>query len=430
MLWFICFFNYADRQAISSVLPKLKTEFNFSDFELGLIGSAFAWVYAAGAPFAGYIADRLRRKDLILGGCLFWSFVTMLTGWATNFWQFFTVRAAEGLGETFYFPASMSLISDYHGRKTRSRAMALHQSSVYAGTIAGSWFAAWAAETYGWRSGFYVFGGLGMVLAVVLYFSLMEPRRGQADEEAGIAKIEEKPMSVGETAREIFRKPTVLLLMLGFVLANFVANVFLIWTPTFLVDKFHYRLTAAGLGGSVFIHAASAISVPIAGYAADKLAQRFAGGRIFIQGLGLLCGATFAFLVGRTSDHRTLILSMTIFGLCKGVYDSNIFASVYDMVEPRARASAAGIMNLVGWGAGALGPAAFGWLADHGSHQMPSTAPTAINGMAPDRVANMSDAIAWTGGIYIVAAVVLFLAAFVFAPRDVNKRRAAAIAEA
>src|ERR1700693_2115853 len=81
MLWFVCFFNYADRQSIFSVFPKLKEEFGFDTVQLGLIGSAFMWIYAGGAPFAGYLCDRFPRKDLILGGCLFWSFVTATTGW-------------------------------------------------------------------------------------------------------------------------------------------------------------------------------------------------------------------------------------------------------------------------------------------------------------------------------------------------------------
>jgi len=71
MLWFVCFFNYADRQAIYAVFPKLKEEFGFDKVQLGLIGSSFMWVYAAGAPIAGFIGDRVRRKDLIFGGCLF-----------------------------------------------------------------------------------------------------------------------------------------------------------------------------------------------------------------------------------------------------------------------------------------------------------------------------------------------------------------------
>src|ERR1051326_1618340 len=121
MLWFVCFFNYADRQAIFSVFPVLKTQMHLSDPQLGIIGSAFMWVYAASAPLAGLVADRFSRKALILGGLLFWSAVTLLTAFCTEYWQLVTVRAVEGLGESFYFPACMSLISDYHGADTRSR---------------------------------------------------------------------------------------------------------------------------------------------------------------------------------------------------------------------------------------------------------------------------------------------------------------------
>src|SRR5215472_18838059 len=88
MLWFVCFFNYADRQAISSVFPKLKTEFGFDKVALDFIGSAFMYVYAFSSPVAGYLGDRLRRKDLILGGCLFWSAVTIMTDWCGKLWHF------------------------------------------------------------------------------------------------------------------------------------------------------------------------------------------------------------------------------------------------------------------------------------------------------------------------------------------------------
>ncbi|HEY4245232.1 MAG TPA: MFS transporter [Lacunisphaera sp.] len=405
MLWFICFFNYADRQAIASVFPKLKEEFGFDPVQLGLIGSAFAWVYAAGAPLAGYIADRVSRKGLILGGCLFWSVVTMMTGWCSRLWQFVTVRALEGVGETFYFPATMSLISDYHGRATRSRAMSLHQSSVYAGTIGGSWLGAWFAEHLGWRVGFYFFGTAGLVLAVVLWNFLREPRRGAADNaETSLAAPMPVPLGVGPTLAEIFRRPTAILLMVGFLGANFVATIFLIWTPTFLTEKFGFKLTSAGLSGSVFIHLASAVSVPVGGILADKLVRRFAGGRILVQAAGLLGGAAFIGMVGLTSEVRTLLIAMTLFGLCKGLYDANIFASLYDVIEPRARASAAGIMNTVGWGGGALGPLAVGLATKYGRHQKD--------------IDNMSEAIAFGGVIYVAAAMVLLVAAFGFARRD------------
>lgn len=402
MLWFICFFNYADRQSIFSVFPVLGPEFGFDKFQLGLIGSAFMWVYAAGAPLAGFAGDRLRRKDLILGGCLFWSFVTAMTGWCGRLWQFVTVRALEGVGETFYFPASMALVSDYHGRATRSRALSFHQTSVYVGTIAGSWIGAWFAEKHNWRWGFYFFGGAGMVLALLLYKFLREPRRGQADALGGSLPHEAEAgeaaakLSVMEAVRAVFRAPSAVALMAAFVGANFVATIFLTWTPTFLVEKFHFKLTSAGLSGSVFIHLASALSVPLGGLLADKFSRRLAGGRMLVQAIGLLAGAGFVSLVGSTPTVRTLLFSMAAFGFCKGLYDSNIFASLYDVIEPRARASAAGVMNTVGWGGGALGPVVVGWLAQHGRHVT--------------EIENMSEAIAWCGAIYVLGALMLFAA--------------------
>ena len=137
LLWVVCFFNYADRQAIFSVFPLLKSEMNLSDVQLGIVGSSFMWVYAAAGPVAGLIGDRRRRKTLVIAGLIFWSLITLATALSTTYIHLVIFRALEGFGEAFYFPASMSLLSDYHAPETRSRAMALHQSSVYAGTIAG-----------------------------------------------------------------------------------------------------------------------------------------------------------------------------------------------------------------------------------------------------------------------------------------------------
>src|SRR5215467_11149218 len=131
MLWWIAFFNYADRQAIFSVFPLLEREMHLTPVQLGLLGSSFAWVYGICAPFAGNLVDRVRRKSAILTGLHTWSAICIATAASRNFSQLFLFRAAEGLGETVYFPASMSMIGDFHGKSTRSRAMGLHQTSVY-----------------------------------------------------------------------------------------------------------------------------------------------------------------------------------------------------------------------------------------------------------------------------------------------------------
>ena len=397
MLWFVCFFNYADRQAISSVLPLLAREFRFDTVQLGLIGSAFAWVYAALAPAAGVVADRAVRQRVLVWACVLWSLFTLATAWCGNLPMFVAVRALTGLGETFYFPAAMALISDYHSRQTRSRAMSWHQSAVYAGTILGSWVAAVLAERCGWRVPFFLFGPMGLVLAVVLSKWLREPRRGAAEDAPGAqASVSGEPLPVVETLGLIVRTPAAMLLMAAFLCANFVAVSFLTWTPTFLVEKFHYAIGAAGLTGTLYIHLASALAVPFAGWLADRLVRRWATGRMLVQTLGLLAGAACVWMVGRAGHTAALLAAMTGFGLCKGFYDSGIFAALYDVIEPRARGTAAGLMNTVGWGGGALGPLFFGYAAKYGGK------PTAVE--------NMSDAIAFGSLFYLVAAACLIAA--------------------
>jgi len=112
MLWWIAIFNYADRQAVFSVFPLLSKEFHLTNLQHGLLGSSFAWVYGVSAPFEGNIVDRVRRKSAILWGLQSWSTVCIATVLSRTFGQLLFFRAAEGLGETSYFPASMSLISD------------------------------------------------------------------------------------------------------------------------------------------------------------------------------------------------------------------------------------------------------------------------------------------------------------------------------
>ncbi len=255
MLWFVCLLNYADRQAIYSVFPLLKTQLQLSDVQLGYIASSFMWVYALCAPLAGLISDRFSRKTLILGGLIFWSLITIATALATSYWQLLLFRALEGLGEAFYFPASMSMLSAYHDSRTRSKAMSWHQSSVYAGTILGGTLAGWMAEQYGWRSGFYVFGTAGVLLGIVLMGLLDEP------DEAARARPARGAFNLRDAGRAVFGSRMPMILMAVFVGANFVAVIFLTWLPSYLNRAFHMRLGMAGLSATANLQIASVIGV-------------------------------------------------------------------------------------------------------------------------------------------------------------------------
>jgi len=354
MLWWIAFFNYADRQAIFSVFPLLEKELHLNSVQLGLLGSAFAWVYGLASPVAGLIVDRVRRKSAILGGLQTWSVICMATAAARSFPALVFFRAAEGLGETFYFPASVSLVSDYHAPETRSRALGIHQTSVYIGTIAGGFFAGAIAQHYGWRWSFVVFGGLGVLLGVVLSRFLKEPKR----------PAEGVRMPLGEFLNVLLRTPAALLLMGAFVCANFVAVVLLSWMPKFLYDKFHLSLAAAGLTATVFVQLASMAGSPLGGWLADTLRRRMPGGRMAVQAAGVLCGAPFVVLCGLTNSSAWLVVALAAWGFFKGLYDANIFAALFDVVPEEARGTAAGFMNMVGWlGGGGTAPIVIGFIA-------------------------------------------------------------------
>jgi MFS family permease len=354
MLWSVCLFNYADRQAIFSVFPVLKAQFGLSDVELGVVGASFMWMYALFGPVAGWLGDRFERKTIIIFALIFWSAATAATSLCHTFWELTLVRSLGGLGEAFYFPAAMSLISDYHGRKTRSRAMSLHQSSVYAGTITGGTVAGYVAQYYSWRSSFVLFGAVGCLLGIMLAALLKEPQRGQLD--TGGEKTGTGYGGVRDGLKEIFRSRMVAVLCAVFVGANFVAVVFLTWMPSFLYRKFYMSLTMAGLNGTVFIQIAAVLGVLSGGMLADRLAGRHRGGRMLTQAIGLIGGVPFLFLTGWTRSLPLLMLAMTAFGYFKGLYDANIFASLYDVVEVRRRAAAAGILNSIGWLGGGLAP--------------------------------------------------------------------------
>src|SRR5689334_17061053 len=360
MLWFVCFFNYADRQAIFSVFPLIKTEMHLSDVQLGVIGGAFMWVYAASGSLAGLVGDRISRKALILGGLLFWSAVTLSTAFCQNYWQLVAVRAVEGLGESFYFPASMSLISDYHGKTTRSKAMSFHQSSVYAGTIAGATLAGYLGQHYNWRSSFHVLGWGGILLAVALLGLLREPRRGASEEKAAAADGAPLLASIAQ----VFRHPMAPVLMAVFVGANFVAAVFLTWLPSFLFRKFSLTLSMAGFSSTAYLQVASVAGVITGGALADRFARTRPAGRMITQAMGLFAGIPFIFLTGWTTTVYAVVLAMTGFGFFKGLYDANIWASLYDVVPLERRATALGLMNSIGWLGGGLAPVAIAALSD------------------------------------------------------------------
>lgn len=395
LLWFCGFFNYADRQAVNSVFPLLESEFHLTKTQLGMLGSAFMVVYALMAPFAGYFVDRMSRRLLIPLGLAFWSLICAATGLSRTFGQLIFFRAAEGLGESFYFPASMSFLADYHGPRTRSLALGIHQTSVYLGTAVGGVLAGHLGERYGWRSPFLVLGLVGTAYAVALGMGLIEPVRGESEDrqpptndprESGGAPVD----PILEKVLRILTDRAALMLLSVFIGANFVAATFLTWLPTFIYETFGLSLSGSSTTSAVW-SLSSLIGAVLGGFLADRAARSGKGGRIRVQSLGLIIGTPFVFLTGWSWSVGMLIASLAGAGLCKGIYDANIFASLFDVVRPEDRGTAAGLMNTLGWTGGLIAPF--------------------VVGKASDQF-GLSLAIAPTAAVYLLAGLLALFAAY------------------
>lgn len=360
VFWCVYFVNQADRQVIFSVFPLLQRELGLSNTQLGLLGSSFQWVYAVVVPVAGSLGDIMSRRTLIVLALVVWSLATLSSGLVAGFGLLLALRALTGAGEAFYYPAATSIIGDYHGQKTRAFAMSVHQTSVYAGIVCSGALAGYIGQLYGWRMAFIAFGATGLLAALLVRRAVREPQRGQA--EAGVAETAQI-LPLRERLAEVFQSSTAVPLMLAFLAMNFVNVACLAWTPTLLYQKFHLSLAQSGFHATFYHHLGAFLGVLLGGRLADRWASRSRLSRPLIQTAGLVLGAPFVFLLGWADSSVIVFASLGLFGLFRGFYDSNLFASLYEVIRPEARATATGVMLAVAFLGGGSAAVAVGWFS-------------------------------------------------------------------
>jgi len=352
ILWVISFFNYADRSVLSAVMPQVRAEFDLTPPELGLLSSSFLWVYAVAASLAGYIGDRWSRKRVILAGLTAWSIVTFLTPLAGSFAIFVILRALTGLGEASYYPAGTALISDYHGPDTRSRALAVHQTAVFAGGGIGTLIAAALADRYQWRLPFYLYGAMGVVLALIVLAVMRDTPR----------VVKQQAATEPGTFGFVLRRRSAIMLYAVFFFATSVSTGVTIWAPTFFHDNLNFSLTQSTFYGALTINLAGFIAVLFSGALADWAAARFRTGRFYVLAGGLCLAALFLLPFGALRDARLLGLCLLLSGFSKGLFDGSIYAAMHDVVPPFARATAVGMMTTLGFLGAGLSPLVIAWL--------------------------------------------------------------------
>ena len=182
MLALVYVFNFTDRQILAILMQPIKEDLLLSDTQLGLLsGIAFALFYVTmGIPIAR-LADRYSRVNIISVSIFLWSLMTALSGLAGNFTQLLLARIGVGIGEAGCTPPAHSLLADYFARENRASALSIYSLGLPLGSVLGLMAGGWVAQIYGWRMAFFLVGLPGLVLALMVKFTIREPRRGLAD---------------------------------------------------------------------------------------------------------------------------------------------------------------------------------------------------------------------------------------------------------
>ena len=386
LLWLVAFLNSADRNILIAVLSDLKSEFSLSNSQLALLGSVFFWVYAVGAFIAGRIGDSVKRTRVILYGLIFWSVATGASALATGFALLLAMRALVAVGESAYYPTATALIGDWHKPEMRSRALSIHQTAVFAGAGLGAVATGYIAEMLSWHAPFLIFGAIGLVHAAILSRMLKDaPIRHTAVEA-------DKP---AEPIRIVLRIPPAVMLCLIFALATGASTGVTFWAPFYVNKELGMNLAASAWVGAATINIAGFLSVPLGGLLADTLAKRTPIGRFLTLAIGLgLAGALLLPLLGvRTALGIGIVLVAT--SVAKGLFDGCIYAAMHDVVPPHARATAVGMMTMIGF---------FG------------------AGLTPLMVAGIGDAFGMRAGIVAMAGLYFIAVLILLAMREPTRR--------
>ena len=236
--------------------------------------------------------------------------------------------------------------------------MSIHQTSLYAGVILSGFLGGWVADLWGWRAAFYIFGGVGVFLAIILAFRLKDAPKS---EELPQKPLEENtdptsPPSLAQGVLVLLRTPTAVLVTIAFTTVVFVNNGYVIWAPTFLQEKFNMSLSDAGGFSMLYHHLFALVGVLIGGPLTDALVLKYKKIRLVMQSTCLLLGAPFIVLMGMGETRLAIYAGMGGFGFFRGLFEANTYAALYDVIPPRLRSSASGIMIFFAFMAGAFAP--------------------------------------------------------------------------
>lgn len=353
------FLAQGTRQIYSAVLPDIKAAFggDVSDASMGLVGSAFTLAFGIVIPFAGMAADFFRRKWTLLAGGLLFSVGILISGFAQGLGMLLIAYGLlNGIGQSLMPPCNTSLIGEFH-TDTRGTAFSIYQGAIYLGIVVCSIIASRLAsgKADGWRLAFWIFGGIGILWTLIMLLGLKDTHN--------VGKKGE--VSVKDALKAFFSKPTALYLMAALGCYFFATYGVKIWTPVFMMRVFPVMApSTAVFHAVVWFYVGAFVGVTLSGRISDRLKPRIKTIRFDVELFGILLCIPFILVIAYSGSLPVIIAALLLFGFATGVYDSNLYAALLEVIDPKYRAVATGIFGCGGCIIGALGPLVMGLLSD------------------------------------------------------------------
>lgn len=361
LLWGVALLNYMDRQMLSTMREAMQVDIQELERaeRFGFLMAIFLYIYGFMSPVAGAVADRVNRKWLIVSSLLVWSAVTYGMGMATSFNQLLGLRALMGVSEALYLPAALAMIADYHTGKTRSLAIGIHMTGLYAGQALGG-FGATVAAAYTWHTAFHWFGIAGIAYAAILAFLLKDTKPKPAAG-AGPRKIH-----VFSGLVTLFSNIAFWVILFCFAAPSLPGWAIKNWLPTLFADTLQLPMSKAGPMATITIALSSFAGVILGGLLSDRWVQKNVRGRIYTSAIGLGFMIPSLVLLGFGHSLPAVMGAAICFGIGFGIFDANNMPVLCQFIPPRLRATAYGFMNMVGVFAGAFITNLLGKATDEG----------------------------------------------------------------
>ena len=358
LLWTAFFLQQGTRQIFGATLSSIQGSLGVSAAQIGVVATVFTFAYGLSVPFAGVTADLLNRKWMVVSGVFVFCLGIFASGFAASLGLLLaTYGLLNGFGQSFYYPSATSIIGELH-KETRATALSILQMGLYAGIIGCSAASGVLAEggEDGWRMPFWVFGGIGVVWSVVL-------AAGLRSNPASSRTPESRP-SLREAFAVFVANPSALLLAMGLGMMIYVDVGFKTWMPSHLQETFGFAKGAAALNAVLWHYLGAFVGVTLGGRISDRLAARRPSVRMETNIVGLALAVPFIVWMAYAPSAILCGVAMALFGVFRGVYDSNLMASLFDLIPPKYHASAAGLMLSCAFVFGSTSPVVLGFVKD------------------------------------------------------------------